>query len=129
MVCFYTVYLLIMYFNPRIEAWLYKVTNTTSPEFKSELHATNGKKNGYSQVAEVDAEDSETKQQDDNKTDQNDEEKGDVEKGKEDHEQNQKEEGKDRKAGFRGKLFLCFSGRDYMYVSKLEVLVHLCTIS
>ena len=31
-----------MYFNPRIEAWLYKVTKTSSPEYKSDLHATNG---------------------------------------------------------------------------------------
>ena len=39
-----------MYFNPRIEAWLYKITNTTSPEYKSDLHASNGKNNGYSEI-------------------------------------------------------------------------------
>ncbi|CAH3045978.1 unnamed protein product [Porites evermanni] len=52
MVCFYSIYLLIMYFNPRIEAWLYKVTKTKSPEYKSELHASNGKGQAYSQLPE-----------------------------------------------------------------------------
>jgi len=44
-----------MYFNPRIEAWLYKITNTNSPDFKSDLHASNGIKasnNGYQKIAD-----------------------------------------------------------------------------
>ena len=49
MVSFYSVYLLIMYFNPRIEAWLYKITKTSSPEYKSDLHASNGNGNGKKQ--------------------------------------------------------------------------------
>ena len=31
-----------MFFNPRIEAWLYRITNTSNPEFKSDLDALNG---------------------------------------------------------------------------------------
>jgi len=44
-----------MYFNPRIEAWLYKITNSNSPEYKSDLHASNGIKannNGYQKIAD-----------------------------------------------------------------------------
>jgi len=44
-----------MYFNPRIEAWLYKITKTNSPEFKSDLHASNGIKannNGYQKIVD-----------------------------------------------------------------------------
>ena len=55
MSCSYLTYLIIMYFNPRIEAWLYKITNTNSPEFKSDLHALNGIKannNGYQKIAD-----------------------------------------------------------------------------
>ncbi|CAH3045136.1 unnamed protein product [Porites lobata] len=55
MSCSYLIYLIIMYFNPRIEAWLYKITNTNSPEFKSDLHALNGIKannNGYQKIAD-----------------------------------------------------------------------------
>lgn len=44
MVSFYTVYLLIMYFNPKIEAYLYKITKTTTPEYKSDLHEQKLKK-------------------------------------------------------------------------------------
>lgn len=53
MSCSYSIYLIIMYFNPRIEAWLYNITNTNSPEFKSDLHASNGIKannNGYQKI-------------------------------------------------------------------------------
>ena len=84
MVCFYSIYLLIMYFNPRIEAWLYKITKTTSPEFKSDLHASNGKNNGYS---EVPTEEEDEAKVDKDKTDNSEEEKTgdaggqDVEKG------------------------------------------------
>ena len=55
MSCSYLIYLNIMYFNPRIETWLYKITNTNSPEFKSDLHASNGiraNKNGYQTIAD-----------------------------------------------------------------------------
>ena len=89
-----------MFFNPRIEAWLYKVTNTTSPEYKSELHANNGKKNGYSKVPEDDPENPESEKN---------EEKGDIEEGKEDNEQNKKEEEKEHKRGFSGKFSIWFS--------------------
>ena len=55
MVCSYSLYLVIMFFNPRIEKWLYRITNTTSPEFKSDLHASNDtnspKNEGYSKLA------------------------------------------------------------------------------
>ncbi|XP_068688983.1 sodium/potassium/calcium exchanger 4-like [Montipora foliosa] len=57
MVCSYSIYLVIMYFNPRIEAWLYRITNTSSPKFKSDLHAVNrtNKTNnnaGYEKIAD-----------------------------------------------------------------------------
>ena len=46
-----------MYFNPRIEAWLYRITKTSSPKFKSDLHAVNrtNKTNnnaGYEKIAD-----------------------------------------------------------------------------
>ena len=34
-----------MFFNPRIEAWLYRITNTSNLEFKSDLDALNGNNN------------------------------------------------------------------------------------
>lgn len=91
MVCFYSVYLLIMYFNPRIEAWLYKITNTNSPEYKSELHATNGKKNGYSQLAADDTTDSEAKGREENDEEKNEADKETTDKGSEDQEQSKQE--------------------------------------
>ena len=95
MVCFYSIYLLIMYFNPRIEAWLYKVTNTTSPEYKSELHANgaNGKNNGYSQVPDEERGESKL---DKNKDDDN-EEKVDDEKGTPEEEKGEQEKPKEEK--------------------------------
>lgn len=112
-----------MFFNPRIEAWLYKVTNTTSPEYKSELHATNGKKNGYSQVPTDDAEDSESKEPEGDGEEKSDvekeapEEKTDVEKGapekeKEDQGKSteQEEKGSKDRKGFSGKQFPCHAG-------------------
>ena len=42
MVLSFSIYLLIMFLNPRIEAWLYRITNTSNPEFKSDLDALNG---------------------------------------------------------------------------------------
>ena len=65
MSCSYSIYLIIMYFNPRIEAWLYKITNTNSPEFKSDLHASNGikaNKNGYQKIADEEQSHSEEKE-------------------------------------------------------------------
>ena len=95
MVCFYFVYLLIMYFNPRIEAWLYKVTNTTSPEYKSELHAINGESKSYS-VVPTDHKDDSAKEK--TQSDQEDE-KNDGEKR---FPEDQKEERADDKEGRRG---------------------------
>ena len=89
-----------MFFNPRIEAWLYRVTNTTSPEYKSELHANNGKKNGYSKVPGDDSENTEFEK---NK------EKDDLKEVKEDNEENKKEEEKETKPVFSGKISIWFS--------------------
>ena len=98
-----------MFFNPRIEAWLYKVTNTNSPEYKSELHATNGKKNGYSQLAADDTTDSESKGRDENDEEKTDAGKETSEKESKDQEQSKQEEApiKDHK-GFPGKQFACY---------------------
>lgn len=94
MVCFYSIYLLIMYFNPRIEAWLYKVTKTKSPEYKSELHASNGKGQAYSQLPEDEAQ-----EQDQGKDEKNDVEKEtpDKENDSEDKPKEDKDESKDVK--------------------------------
>ena len=120
MVCFYSVYLLIMYFNPRIEGWLYKVTKTTSPEYKSELHATNGKKNGYSQIAADDTTDSESKGQDENSEEKNDAKKETPDQENEDQGQSKQEEGtvKEHK-GYSGKQFACHA-RGYLVLHKIE---------
>ena len=109
MVCFYSVYLLIMFFNPRIEAWLYKITKTNSPEYKSELHATNGKKNGYSQLAADDTTDSEAKGREENDEEKNEADKETTDKGSEDQEQSKQEKAaiKDHKE-FTGKQFACY---------------------
>ncbi|EDO32048.1 predicted protein, partial [Nematostella vectensis] len=56
MVSFYSVYLLIMYFNPRIEAYLYRVTKTTTPEYKSDLHEQKATKTKYDPVQQTDNE-------------------------------------------------------------------------
>lgn len=95
MVCFYSIYLLIMYFNPRIEAWLYKVTKTKSPEYKSELHASNGKGQAYSQLPEDEAQEQ----------DQGKDEKNDVEKetpDKENESEDKPKEDKDESKDVRG---------------------------
>lgn len=96
-----------MYFNPRIEAWLYKVTNTTSPEYKSELHATNGKSNGYSQIPNDAEDESKTG---DNKGEAEEEKVDDAEKGtteeeKGNEEQNKEEEDSKDRRGFHGNNF------------------------
>ena len=100
MVCFYSIYLLIMYFNPRIEAWLYKVTKTKSPEYKSELHASNGKGQAYSQLPE-----DEEHEQDEGKDEEKNVEKEtpDKEKESEVKPKEDKDESKDVK-GFSGKF-------------------------
>ena len=100
MVCFYSIYLLIMYFNPRIEAWLYKVTKTKSPEYKSELHASNGKGQAYSQLPEDEAQ-----EQDQGKDEKNDVEKEtpDKENDSGDKPKEDKDESKDVK-GYSGKF-------------------------
>ena len=98
-----------MYFNPRIEAWLYKVTKTSSPEYKSELHATNGKKNGYTHLPTDDTADSESKEQNEDDEEKTDVEKGEPEKEKEEPENGKQEEeeaSKDRK-GLSGKQLPC----------------------
>ena len=101
MACSYSIYLLIMYFNPRIEAWLYKVTNTTSPEYKSELHASRGKNNQYSQVPNDEAEESE---EDLNKTvEDKDVERGTLEE-EEGGDKPNKADVKENK-GFNGNIF------------------------
>ena len=109
MVCFYSIYLLIMYFNPRIEAWLYKVTKTTSPEYKSELHASNGKGQAYSQLPEDDAH-----EQDQGKDEENAVEiqTPDKKNESEDKPKEDKDESKDVK-GFSGKYFCQLSGVKY----------------
>ena len=108
MVCFYSIYLLIMYFNPRIEAWLYKVTKTKSPEYKSELHASNGKGQAYSQLPEDEAQ-----EQDQGKDEKNDVEKEtpDKENESEDKPKEDKDESKDVK-GYSGN-FCQLSGVKY----------------
>ena len=92
-----------MYFNPRIEAWLYKITNTNSPEFKSDLHASNGIKatnNGYQKIADEEQSPSEGKEKKPlgtnertNSAEEMTEEKGDGKK--EEKQQDQQEERKE----------------------------------
>lgn len=104
MVCFYSIYLLIMYFNPRIEAWLYRVTNTTSPEYKSELHASNGngKNNGYQQLTNEEGETKADEHQVDTAEDK-DVDKGTTEEEKAaDQGQEEKTEKPDDQRGFEG---------------------------
>ena len=115
-----------MYFNPRIEAWLYKVTKTTSPEYKSELHATNGKKNGYSQLATDDTADSESKGGDENGEEKNDAEKETPDKENEDQGLIKQEEGttEDHK-GFSGKHFACHAKIEQMRTNELKTVISL----
>lgn len=74
MVSFYSVYLVIMYFNPRIEAYLYKVTKTTTPEYKSDLHEQNAKngldnKGNYIKVKEDEENEVEEKEKEETEKD------------------------------------------------------------
>ena len=97
-----------MYFNPRIEAWLYRITNTTSPEYKSELHASNGngKNSGYEQLAN---EEGETKADEHpvDTAEEKDVEKGTTEEEKADQGQEEKIEKPDDQRGFEGIRSLC----------------------
>ena len=91
MSCSYSIYLIIMYFNPRIEAWLYKITNTNSPEYKSDLHASNGIKansNGYQKIGDEEQSNS----------------RGETEE-KEQDEQDERKENGEEKQPLKGKVY------------------------
>ena len=116
MSCSYSMYLIIMYFNLRIEAWLYKITNTNSPEFKSDLHASNGikaNKNGYQMIADEEQSLSEGKEkkqlstnEQTNSAEEMTEEKGDGKK--EEKQRDQQEERKEdggEKQPLKGKVY------------------------
>jgi len=105
-----------MYFNPRIEACIYKITNSNSPEFKSDLHASNGIKannNGYQKIADEEQSHSEGKEkkplgtnEQANSAKETTEEKGDGKK--EEKQRDQQEERKDdggEKQPLKGKVF------------------------
>ncbi|XP_068688374.1 sodium/potassium/calcium exchanger 4-like isoform X2 [Montipora foliosa] len=89
MACSYSIYIIIMYFNKRIEAWVYKITNTGSPEFKSDLHASNGIgkaiNNGYENIASEEKEESQEEEKSESVTTKEqpdpEKEKGSTEKG------------------------------------------------
>ena len=111
-----------MYFNPRIEAWLYKITNTNSPEFKSDLHASNGIKannSGYQKIADEEQSHSEGKEkkqlstnEQTNSAKETTEEKGDGKK--EEKQRDQQEERKDdagEKQPLKGKVYNCVGNR------------------
>ena len=92
MSCSYSIYLIIMYFNPRIEAWLYKITNTNSPEYKSDLHASNGIKansNGYQKIGDEEQSNS----------------RGETEEKEQDEQDERKEDGGPEKQPLKGKVY------------------------
>ena len=113
MSCSYSIYLIIMYFNPRIEAWLYEITNTNSPEFKSDLHASNGikaNKNGYRKIADEEQSHSEGKEkkplstnEQTNSAKEAPEEKGDGKK--EEKQQKERKENGWEKQPLKGKVY------------------------
>ena len=113
MSCSYSMYLIIMYFNPRIEAWLYKITNTNSPQFKSDLHASNGIKasnNGYRKIADEEQSHSEGKEkkplstnEQKNSAKEAHEEKGDGKK--EEKQQEERKENGWEKQPLKGKVY------------------------
>ena len=121
MSCSYSIYLIIMYFNPRIEAWLYKITNTNSPEFKSDLHASNGikaNKNGYEKIADEEQSPSEGKEkkplstnEQTNSAKETTEEKGD---GKKEEKQRDQQEERKEDGGEKQPL----KGKVYIFVKK-----------
>ena len=116
MFCSYSIYLIIMYFNHRIEAWLYRMTNTNSPEYKSDLHASNGIKatnNGYQKIPDEEQTPSEGKEKKPlgtnertNSAEEMTEEKGDGKK--EERQRDQQEERKEdggEKQPLKGKVY------------------------
>ena len=116
MSCSYSIYLIIMYFNPRIEAWLYRMTNTNSPEYKSDLHASNGIKannNGYQKIADEEQSLSEGKEKKPLSTNEQTssakettEEKGDgKKKGKQRDQQEERKEDDGEKQPLKGKVY------------------------
>ena len=119
MSCSYSIYLIIMYFNPRIEAWLYKITNTNSPEFKSDLHASNGIKannNGYQKIADEEQSHREGKVKkplstigQTNSAKETPEEKGDGKK--EEKQQEERKEDGGEKQPLKGKVYNVFGNR------------------
>ena len=119
MSCSYSIYLIIMYFNPRIEAWLYKITNTNSPEFKSDLHASNGIKAnnyGYQKIADEEQSHSEGKEkkplssnEQTNSAKETPEEKGDGKK-EEKHQEERKEDGGEKQP-LKGKVYNVIGNR------------------
>ena len=104
-----------MYFNPRIEAWLYKITKTNSPEFKSDLHASNGIKannNGYQKIVDEEQSHSEGKEkktlstnEQTNSAKETPEEKGDEKK--EEKQEERKEDGGEKQP-LKGKRLLFY---------------------
>ena len=116
MSCSYSIYLIIMYFNPRIEAWLYRMTNTNSPEYKSDLHASNGIKannNGYQKIADEEQSLSEGKEKKPLSTNEQTssakettEEKGDgKKKGTQRDQQEERKEDDGEKQPLKGKVY------------------------
>ena len=101
-----------MYFNPRIESWLYKITNTNSPEFKSDLHASIGIKAnnyGYQKIADEEQSHSEGKEkkpfssnEQTNSAKETPEEKGDGKK--EEKQQEERKEDCGEKQPLKGKV-------------------------
>ena len=103
-----------MYFNPRIEAWLYKITNTNSPEFKSDLHASNGIKannNGYQKIADEEQSHSGGKEKKPLSTNEQEtpEEKGDGKK--EEKQQEERKEDGGQKQPLKGKVYNVIGNR------------------
>ena len=116
MSCSYSIYLIIMYFNPRIEVWLYKITNTNSPEFKSDLHASNGikaNKIGYEKIVDEEQSHGEGKEKKPlstteqiNSAKETTEEKGDgkKEEAQRDQQEERKEDGGEKQP-LKGKVY------------------------
>ena len=105
-----------MYLNPRIEAWLYKITNTNSPEFKSDLHASNGiraNNSGYQKIADEEQSNSEGKEkkpistnEHTNSAKETTEEKGNgIIEEKEQDEQDERKEDGGEKQPLKGKVY------------------------
>ena len=108
-----------MYFNHQILALLYKITNTNSPEFKSDLHASNGIKannNGYRKIADEEQSHSEGKEkkplstnEQKNSAKEAHEEKGDGKK--EEKQQEERKENGGEKQPLKGKVYNVIGNR------------------